>query len=238
MVRRQAEVTAMDELGAIAEDRSRIYWLLAGFYLEAPQPELLDRLRAVPVDDAAPDDELAPLLAALRDSLADETEPEALHRDYSRLFLGLREGYGLPPPYESLYLEGRLLGESTEDVMDHFRRSGISLAQESAGPEDHLGLELKFLSLLCLRESQAWRHGYREQGHGCLAAQRDFLAEHLRQWAPDYCRKVAAEARTGFYRNVAALTAAAIAADSRQVTDMLESFSPSEANKTNQGGLQ
>lgn len=232
---------SMDALGALAEDRSRIYWLLSGFYLQAPEPALLEQLRIAPgaeIDASEGMDELGARLTAFRLSLAEESAPDELNRDYARLFLGLREGTGLPPPYESLHREGRLFGQSTEAVMEHFRRNGISLADDGVGPEDHLGLELKFLSLLCLRESQAWRDADAEQGRDCLEAEQAFIARHLGSWVPDYCRQVEAEAHTAFYRGVAGLTAAAISFDSTQVADMLDSLPRAKANEINQGGLQ
>jgi TorA maturation chaperone TorD len=228
----------MDELGAIAEDRSRIYWLLAGFFLGAPEPAYLDALRGAPADQTPDESELGAQLAQFRRSLADDNAWNEVHGDFFRLFLGLREGYGLPPPYESLHREGRLLGQSTEAVMEHFRRSGISLAHEGVGPEDHLGLEFKFLSLLCLRESQAWRHADASRGRALLEAQRAFLEQHLCAWVPDYCRRVADDARTDYYRSAAGLTAAAIGIDARQIAATLEALTRDGLQEATQGGLQ
>jgi len=236
MVRRQPEVTAMDELCAIAEDRSRIYWLLAGFFLGAPEPAFLDALRTAPLDDEP--GEFGAQLAEFRRSLAADNGWDEVRGDYFRLFLGLREGYGLPPPYESLHREGRLLGQSTEAVTEHFRRSGISLAEEGVGPEDHLGLEFKFLSLLCLRESQAWRHADAVEGRALLEAERAFLEEHLCAWVPDYCRRVVDDARSAYYRSAAGLTATAIGIDARQIAATLESLARDGLQEATQGGLQ
>lgn len=238
MVRREQEVMSAQERGAIAEDRSRIYWLLSGFFLDAPEPALLEKLRRAPVHDAAADGELGARLAQFRLSLAEATAMDELRSDYARLFLGFHEGCGPPPPYESLHREGRMLGQSTEAVVGHFRRNGVSFAREGIGPEDHIGLELKFLSLLCLRESQAWRAGDADRGRETLESEEAFIAQHLGCWASDYCRQVEAEAQTAFYRNVAGLTTAAIEFDSRQVADMLASLPRSEEQDVTQGGLQ
>jgi len=229
---------ATSDLAAIAEDRSRIYWLLSRFFLDPPDAAFLAELRETPAtEDDATEDELTATLVQLRQGTAAISAGD-LHAEHLRLFGGVREGYGPPPPFESLHREGRLLGESTEAVMAHYRGNGISLTDEDAGPEDHLGIELKFLALLCHRESRRWRDGDEAGGRQELAAQQAFIEQHLQTWVPDYCRTLHAETESPFYRAVADLTASSIALDSRQVTDMLNGL-PAAGTATNtQGGLQ
>ena len=43
-----------------------------------------------------------------------------------------------------------------------------------------------------------------------LDAQRGFLSEHLLRWAPDWCGRVQAAARTDFYRGIALLARGAL----------------------------
>lgn len=229
---------ATSERIAIAEDRSRIYWLLSSFFLDPPDAQLLAGLgAAAPADEADAADELGTALAQLRQGLADASTAE-LRAEHLRLFGGVREGYGPPPPYESLHREGRLLGDSTEAVMAHYRGNGISLKDEDAGPEDHLGIELKFLALLCHRESRRWQDGDEAGGREALAAQQAFIEQHLGAWAPDYCRTLQSETQSPFYRAVAELTATSIHLDSRQVADMLSELPQAGAEKNIQGGLQ
>lgn len=213
---------ATKELGAIAEDRSRIYWMLSRFFLDPPDDGFLAELMGAPMARSVPDgDGVAAFLAQLRQGAAEAAAGDGLRSEYLRLFRGLREGYGPPPPFESLHREGRMFGQSTEAVMDHYRTNGFSLAKETAGPEDHLGVELKYLALLCLRESQAWRDGDLLEGRDCLEVERSFIEQHLQSWVPGYCRKVTEEAHSTFYRAVAGLTAGAIDLDSCQVAGML-----------------
>jgi TorA maturation chaperone TorD len=222
---------------AIAEDRSRIYWLLSRFFLAPPDAQFLAELGAVPVVPVADADELGAALAQLREGLAGLSAAD-LQAEHLRLFGGVREGNGPPPPYESLHREGRLLGESTEAVMAHYRGSGMSLAGEGAGPEDHLGLELKFLALLCHQESRHWRDGDEAGGREALAAQQAFIEQHLQAWAPEYCATLKAEARSPFYQAVAELTATSIVLDAGQVAELLGELPRAGADRNIQGGLQ
>ena len=226
----------LDELAAIAEDRSRIYWLLSQLFLNPPDEGLLAGLRSVAeARQPAPGDGLTATLVQLCEGLHEAAETDDLRIECLRLFGGVREGYGPPPPFESLYREGRLFGESTESVIDHYRKNGYSLAYEETGPEDHLGIELKFLALLCYRERTAWNSGDTAGGRSCLAAERAFIEEHLQSWVPAYCEGLEKEASAAFYRAVAKLTAESIAFDARQVAGMLAAFPPVGAEEDKRG---
>jgi TorA maturation chaperone TorD len=211
----------MDELGILAEERSRIYWLLSRFFLAPPDAGFLAELDVEPnTVSAGEPDAIDTALTQLQRSLR-TVSPQELQAEHLRLFGGIREGYGPPPPYESLHREGRLQGMSTESVVAYYRRNGLSLAGEMAGPEDHLGIELKFLALLCHEESRRWRDGNVAGGHAALTAEQGFLADHLQAWAPAYCQHVQASTPSPFYRAVADLTAASIEQDARQVSILL-----------------
>ncbi|MEW5781817.1 MAG: TorD/DmsD family molecular chaperone [Pseudomonadota bacterium] len=220
----------MDELGILAEERSQVYWLLSRFFLAPPDAEFLAELdaglQAVSYEEA---DALDTALMELQCGLATTSLLE-LQAEHLRLFGGVREGYGPPPPYESLHREGRLLGQSIESVMRHYRISGFSLANEIVGPEDHLGLELKFLALLCHEESRRWRDGNAAAGRAALAAQHAFIEKHLHAWAPAYCRHIQGESHHPFFRAVTGLTAASIEQDARQVSALLSELSATGMN--------
>lgn len=228
----------MDELGTLAEERSRIYWLLSRFFLTPPDACFLAELDREP--QSMPDEEpdaIDTALAELRQSLRSASIPD-LHAEYLRLFGGLREGYGPPPPFESLHREGRLMGRHTEAVMRHYRANGFSLAHESVGPEDHLGLELKFLALLCHAESRRWRDGNATAGRAALAAQQAFIDAHLHAWAPAYCQRVRDDAQHPFFRATASLAAASIEQDARQLSALLNELSATGMEENLGGRLQ
>ena len=193
----------------LAAFRSRNYWFLAQFYLRRPEPEFLGELSSA-LASSTDDTEASETLSLLRDELNrvqnDETAALELEKEYARLFRGLREGYGPPPPYESVYRENRLVGATTAAVMHHYRRAGFGEIDETAGPQDHLGAELKFMSLLCYREHEAWTSGDTHQARKSIERQQEFLEHHLMAWLPEYGELIAGESRVPFYSAAARLT--------------------------------
>ncbi len=71
---------------------------------------------------------------------ADELH-EALIDEYTRLFIG---PHRLPvQPYESWWVDGKLMGKSLLKVKRDYRKAGIVKARDYAEPEDHVAFELK-----------------------------------------------------------------------------------------------
>jgi TorA maturation chaperone TorD len=126
-----------------------------------------------------------------------------LQADYSRLFAG--PGKLLAAPWESVYFsEERLLFQAqTLDVRAWYRRYGLEVAVGRQEPDDHIGLELAFLSHLAGLTVHALKSPNCHTPAALLAAQHDFLQAHLLCWGPAWCQEVEAHARTDFYRGVA-----------------------------------
>jgi TorA maturation chaperone TorD len=89
-----------------------------------------------------------------------------------------------------------------------------------AGPQDHIGAELRFMSLLCYRESRAWGGGDRALAESLRANQMRFLDDHLLQWVPGYCEALSQAAAEPLYEGLAQMTRDALAED-RRVLDEL-----------------
>jgi TorA maturation chaperone TorD len=216
-------------LAESAARRSRTYWLLARLVLERPGAALLAELDSTlpsPAEAAAPDeplaDEVGRLAAAVRAALGNAGVLEALEVDFTRLFAGLAERFGAPVPFESVARESRLMGDSTFAVEAAYREAGFDAPVPEAGPADHLGAELRFLSLACYREMEAWQAGDRAAAAGWVERERRFLDEHLLAWVPRHCERLAQLAETPFYRAVVSLIARACRVDREDVTLLLE----------------
>jgi TorA maturation chaperone TorD len=126
-----------------------------------------------------------------------------LQADYTRLFAG--PGKLLAAPWESVYFsEERLLFQAqTLDVRAWYHRYGLEVAVGRQEPDDHIGLELAFLSHLAGLTVHAFKSPNSHTPASLLAAQRDFLQAHLLCWGPAWCQQVEAHARTDFYRGLA-----------------------------------
>jgi TorA maturation chaperone TorD len=126
---------------------------------------------------------------------------QGLTDDFNRLFIG--PGPASAPPYESLYVgrEKVLFDRSTLQVREAYRRSGFRAREVNRMPDDHIGLELAFISRLCA--PLPGREG-RKDGSTLPALSR-FLGGHTLRWVGTFCRLMAEGARTDFYRGAAFL---------------------------------
>ena len=198
-------------LSKLAERRSKIYWFLSDFYLRKPDEKFIEELRTkIAQIGEKVGEELEGALRKLKSALDDPNTEELSRRlsiEFTRLFRGVKKGYGPPPPYESVYRgEGRVLGEVTLEVMRAYLEAGFGLIDEYAGPQDYIGTELRFMSFLCYKEMESWKGGKPDDGKRYLEMEIKFLNEHLFQFVARFYEKVKEEAREEFYVGVLELT--------------------------------
>jgi TorA maturation chaperone TorD len=177
--------------------------------LAAPDEPLLDQLSGPGVLQEWPLDGQHSVdgLAALTVSLADGGESmQQMHDDWQRLFVASENV--LASPYESVYLseEHVTFGSQTLAVRQWYRTYGFQAPAEGREPDDHIGLELLFASLLCRGALDAADHGNAESLVATCLALGEFLKEHLLLWADDCLDHVQAHAQTQFYQGVGQLT--------------------------------
>lgn len=208
------------DLAASAEDRSRFFWWLAEWFLTPPSREMLAGLAGGDAE-TDPADDLDQAWQALARSVPD---PDALSVDelgaeFTRLMSGIQEGLGPPPPFESVWREERLIGETTVAVIEAYARAGFADIAPEAGPQDHIAVELKFMALLALREAEARRSGDMAGADRRLAQQREFLEQHLSAWVPRWADKIKTEARMPLFAALAELTRAGLAQAGLELTE-------------------
>jgi TorA maturation chaperone TorD len=216
-------------LAESAARRSQTYWLLARLVLERPDAALLAELDStlpLPAEASAKDeplaDEVCQLGVVVRAALGDPKALEALEVDYTRLFGGLAKRYSAPAPFESVALESRLMGDSTLAVQAAYREAGFDPPAPESGPPDHMGAELRFLSLACHQEMAAWHAGDRATAACWVERERRFLDEHLLAWVPRHCECLGQVAETPFYCAVVSLIGRACLVDREDVTLLLD----------------
>ena len=140
-----------------------------------------------------------------KEGLSDESF-ERLRADYTRLFIG--PGKVIAAPWESVYFSDERLTfqEQTLDVRNWYRRFGLEADKIHQEPDDHIGLELLFLSHLAAQGIQALNEQDNTRFEMLLDAQREFLQKHVGSWALTWCELVEENARTDFYKGLASLT--------------------------------
>ncbi len=108
------------------------------------------------------------------------------------------------PPHEMHYSSTHHFQQvhDLSDVCGFYRAFGVDVPANSHERADHLGIELEFFGLLCMKEASALRAGDPDSGeHRDVThrAQRRFLAEHLSGFVPTLHRRVADSGRSPFY---------------------------------------
>ncbi len=123
---------------------------------------------------------------------------EALLIDYTRLFAGLKAGYGPPPPYESLHCSPYRREDVITSVSAAYAAAGFGNLQYQGCPPDHIGTELRFMAML-----YGMLISDKEQYNQLLKIATDFKQQHILVWIPSYCDLLEQVAQTPFYRQVA-----------------------------------
>lgn len=189
-----------------AEETARIYRALGELYLEPPTEDQVARVSqwaetwigeaggTLPTEIAEPLETLAN---------TDPSDIEELETAFPRLFRGLSERESPDPPYESMYREGTIYGESTTAVRTLYREVGLDVSDEdSREPADHLGIELQFLGELRAMEDS--------DDESVVELEQRFIEEHIGEWIGEFRRAVETVNPPPFYRAVLDLTEAVV----------------------------
>lgn len=180
---------------------------------------LLSRAFQAPHDSFLGPDFLDPLKRALGllslPTGADEVEAMRRHLlalpstldlavEYTRLFRGpvQAEVY----PYESMHVDGEIMGQSTLDVVRRYQEAGIGVSMEFADLPDHISAELEFMGYLCLQELGTLQAGKLDEVLRFRHTQGSFLEDHLGRWVPQFAQLVLRCATTPFYLGLARVT--------------------------------
>jgi TorA maturation chaperone TorD len=100
------------------------------------------------------------------------------------------------------------------------RRGHLLRPAPEAGPADHLGAELRFLALLCHRESEAWQAENRAVAREWIERERAFLDDHVLQWVPEHCQRLVGLAQSAYHRAMFTLIARACVSDRDDVEEL------------------
>ena len=160
-------------------------------------------LNRLPVKSANPN--FMKAAAQLRESCADKKIcRKLLHDDFIRLFG--RADLPLAPAYESLYADAVLNSVSrTTGVSEFYKSYGWESKFKGRINDDHLGIELLFLTLLVEKyldlDDSACRREMRNEI-------RRYISTHILSWIPEWNGKVQDKASSMCYRGIATLIVA------------------------------
>jgi TorA maturation chaperone TorD len=184
--------------------RSNLYKLFSYVFLWEPDAEFLEGIRKA----------LGVVGIDLDGHLDGEDVVEELAVEYAAVFVG---PFTHLAPYESAFLEGRLMGDASVEVSRFYKRCGYGRAHSSRALPDHVGVELELMHHLAKREAECWQRGDVDTANRFRSLQREFLFKHLLGWVPDFCRKVEETASHPFYVYMARLTREFLRVEEREL---------------------
>lgn len=172
--------------------RAQLYLFLSRYLDRAPTRDSLATAAALIGDDTPLGQAIDRLAATARAS-----DPQRLSEQYHELFVGL--GRGVLVPFGSYYQTGFLNEKPLARLRQTMADRGIARDESVSEPEDHIA---------SLAEMMA---GFIDGSFGAplgLAEQKQFYAEHIGSWAPDFFRDLAANQASEFYAALGAVGAA------------------------------
>jgi TorA maturation chaperone TorD len=133
---------------------------------------------------------------------AGEADVSVLAEDYVRLF---GPAARVPLTETSWGDMGRMLGKAAQlaDISAFYHAfKARPLAGRETVPEDHLIMELEFMSILCLKEAHALNQGLERELQVTCDAQKKFLQDHLATWTGYWMEQLVDQAPALFYLRV------------------------------------
>lgn len=136
--------------------------------------------------------------------LAGPVDAMELAREYVRLFRGPVRA--LVYPYESMYVDGEVMGPSTLDAVERYREAGLGVSEGFRDLPDHISTELEFMYYLASMEQRCLDEGDDAGSQHFSGLRRSFLQDHLARWVPGFADRVIGNTTSPFYRGLAAIT--------------------------------
>jgi TorA maturation chaperone TorD len=130
-----------------------------------------------------------------------------MNDDYKRLFY--RSATSLAPPYESIYKNSYYLqsGKKPLDVKDFYNNYGLKSKLKDSIPDDHLGTELLFLTLLI---DKYLTYDDKFCKTEMKSEIRRFLQQHILSWVEEWNEKVQIHSQTKCYKGIGTLIYACV----------------------------
>jgi putative dimethyl sulfoxide reductase chaperone len=93
------------------------------------------------------------------------------------------------------------------DLAAFYRAFGLDVAEDASERQDHICIELEFMSVLAAKEVYALEHQIEDEALATLrSAQKQFIREHLGRWVPAFARRLARAAGGGVISALADFT--------------------------------
>jgi TorA maturation chaperone TorD len=148
--------------------------------------------------------------------------------EYAGLFLSV---WGRPAhPSESSYASGGklIMQKERDEVMEIYKSVGLDKSKEFTEPDDHIAVELHFMSYLAGETFVAAQQKDLKKALELIEMQRKFLREHLGRWIGLLADDVVQQARVSFYKGIALLAAGFVDEDEKILADFVDDLKSSQ----------
>ncbi|MBU3591902.1 molecular chaperone TorD family protein [Polynucleobacter sp. 78F-HAINBA] len=197
----QIKEGASTEVGDVGlpEDLARadLYGLIARFFHQPPDQELLDQIAASIPDDQESQFDDAPLAKVWNSvvEVAKNNSAKAWHEEFDRNFISV----GRPNVIlnGSFYMAGHLNEKPLVDIRRALDTFGLESAEEVTETEDHLSALCEVMRYLIAGDDVEVSN---------LTNQRAFFNDHIRPWYDELCDAIEGIPDMHLYHPVAALT--------------------------------
>jgi TorA maturation chaperone TorD len=143
-----------------------------------------------------------------------------LAMEYAGLFLGV---WGAPShPSESVYAGGTKMSKERDEVLKSYTQAGLIASEKFREPEDHIAMELQFMSFLSGETAKAAEAGDTGKAIETIETQESFLKKHLGHWIGLLTRDVLKTGRVGFYKGICLITTGFVEEDIKILSDLKE----------------
>lgn len=191
--------TITSETAATLSERASIYTFLATALFEEIPVSLLERLQEAPM---VFDNDLDAFIDSLKNQPLEQTRVD-LAAEYARLFLGM-SAHPISLNESAHTSDTHLIRqEAFDDAIEEYRQGGYAKAEGVSLDEDHLAIELDYLSRLCNEAARAAEEEDADSLGALISRQESFFNRHLRNWVPDLADTIIVRSTSPFYRGVA-----------------------------------
>lgn len=165
-----------------------------------------EMLKKLPVSSRNP--RFIKAASQLRESVDDSNSSlEMMRIDYYTLFTNNSEP--LAPPVESFFQKNNTItpGKEMAPVNEFYSSYGWTSKFRNHFPDDHLGVELLFLTLMIEKYLELDDEACNKEMRVEI---RRFIDEHILSWIPEWNDKVQTKAKTKSYKGIATLIQACV----------------------------
>ena len=146
--------------------------------------------------------------------------------EYAGLFLSV---WGKPAhPSESAYASGGklIMQKERDEVLAMYRAAKVEKVKEFTEPEDHVAVELHFLSHLAGETAKSAADKDMQRTIELIQTQRSFLKQHLGKWMGALAKDVVKEGRAPFYKGISLIAEGFIEEDVKVLDDISSEMRP------------